>query len=976
MTILHLITDLSLEQPWWLGLLIFWIPIVMVGRRHMQSLGPGRQWLAIGLRCLVWLVLVLLLARLDRVQRHEDLALIAVLDRSQSIPRERQEEALDRLAQAVQNKPSQDRFALIDVAENASISSLPSLSTDLIRRNSSLQGYQTRLDAGIEMAMAMAPPDTPVRILLASEGNQTSGDLRRAAQVAATNGIPIDVLPLTYRHQHEVILKRLVCPARARPFETVSLRFVLESTGFATGKLRLFVNGRAVDLAPADANLARPVHLVAGINAVQVSLPVGDSGVYSYEAVFTPTLPDQDQITANNKATGMTLVSGPGRIVLVDTDGRSAQTLADHLRGGDMEIQVQEAASLPQDLARYLDVDALILVNVDSSALTFAQQDMLHRYVTDLGGGLIMVGGPKSFGAGGWIGSPVADVLPVDLDPPEKKQMPKGALVLVMDRSGSMTGLKVMMAKAAAMGAVRLLSRRDLTGTVLFDSQSQWLVPITEVGDKEAIIKALRTIGAGGGTVMGPAIKLALAGLKDVDVGVKHIILLSDGQTSDAPVCADLAQQLAESEITVSTVGIGSDINVDLMRYMAQVTHGRFYQVDDPARIPQIFVKEAQVVRRAMIVERTFVPQVEYGLSEILKGLGGSFPPLDGYVLTASKGGLNQVILQSDQADPILAAGQAGLGRSVAFTSSADGRWAASWLQWSGFDSFWQQVIRWTAKPAQPTDVEVSTELLGTDVTVEAEVQDTDPSSRVTGQILGPDLQAQSLALTPVGPGQYRGHFQAAVPGSYIVNVLHHTYSMAARPVSSVVSVPFAPEFQDLHDNQPLLAEVAALTGGRVLHDPPGQENLFDLKGVKMPQTHIPLTNPLLFAFLVLFLLDVAVRRVALDLPALWQDVRHWVRRRAEVQDDPTLTRLRQRRQRLKEQLSSQQAEQLRAARFQAKTEPTEPLPTSSPDPPRSRPRVEPQAEPPAGDTVPADQASHIQQLLRAKRQAHQKRND
>ena len=193
------------------------------------------------------------------MDRNENLAVIAVLDRSQSIPAERQEQALDWLGQAMENKPVEAQFALVDVAEAASISSLPSISDDLVRRNASLQGHQTRLDAGIEMAMAIAPPDTPVRLVLATEGNQTTGDLRRAAQVAATNGIPIDVLPLTYRYDREVILKRLVAPARARPQETVSLRFVLESTRAVRGKLNLFVNGHAIDLAPGRPELS-PIH--------------------------------------------------------------------------------------------------------------------------------------------------------------------------------------------------------------------------------------------------------------------------------------------------------------------------------------------------------------------------------------------------------------------------------------------------------------------------------------------------------------------------------------------------------------------------------------------------------------------------------------------------------------------------------------------------------------------------------------------
>jgi uncharacterized membrane protein len=123
-----------------------------------------------------------------------------------------------------------------------------------------------------------------------------------------------------------------------------------------------------------------------------------------------------------------------------------------------------------------------------------------YRYVNDLGGGLIMTGGPHAFGAGGWINSPVAEVLPVDLDPPQKKQMPSGALCLVIDRSGSMTGLKVEICKVAATAAVRLLSKVDKVGVVTFDAVSEWQVPMRTADNKAAICHAIDQIHAGGGT--------------------------------------------------------------------------------------------------------------------------------------------------------------------------------------------------------------------------------------------------------------------------------------------------------------------------------------------------------------------------------------------------------------------------------------------------------------------------------------------
>ena len=280
--------------------------------------------------------------------------------------------------------------------------------------------------------MSIAPPDTTVRILLVSEGNETSGDLKEAARTAAANKIPIDVLPLRYRYASEVIFTRLAAPAQARSGQTVSLRFILNSTAATSGKLLLNLNGEPVDLVPDSSEIAVPIDLDPGANVKTISMPVGTRGIHEYEVVYMPDDPGQDQIIENNRASAVTYVAGPGHVLVVDADGSAGQALSKALQDSDIDVRYKTTADFPDNLTPLMDTDAIVLVNASCGEFSFQQQEMLCRYVTDLGGGLIMVGGPESFGAGGWIGSPVAEILPVDLDPPQKKQLPKGALVLIM----------------------------------------------------------------------------------------------------------------------------------------------------------------------------------------------------------------------------------------------------------------------------------------------------------------------------------------------------------------------------------------------------------------------------------------------------------------------------------------------------------------------------------------------------------------
>ncbi|MGD8499942.1 MAG: glutamine amidotransferase, partial [Phycisphaerales bacterium] len=763
------------SQPWWLVGCLLLVPIVWLGRRNLAALGPVRRVLAIVLRCVVIIILVALLARPMLTRKSRRLTLIAVIDRSQSIPTERQQASQDYLSQALTHKVPRDQLAVVDVAEAASISKLPCGDIVIRQRNTTLNGEQSKLADGIQMAMAIAPPDTAARILLVSEGNETAGDLKEAARIAAANRIPIDVLPLRYEYDNEVIFKRLAAPTRARSGQTVSLRFILNGTTRARGKLLLNLNGEPVDLAPDSSEIAVPVDLEPGTNVKTISMPVGTRGIHEFEAVFMPDEPWQDRIVQNNRASAITYVAGPGHVLIVDADGSTGLGLNRALQNSDIDVRYCTAADFAENLSKLMDTDAVILVNTDCGNFTYQQQEMLCRYVTDLGGGLVMVGGPQSFGAGGWIGSPVAEILPVDLDPPQKKQLPKGALVLIMHAcempQGNYWGTRV------AIAAVRTLSRLDLVGILAYNWQGagDWVFPLSPAGDKEAVISAIKQMQMGDMPSLHIHLQAAYDKLKDCNAAQKHVIVISDGDPQGPT--DQLLSQCRQAGITCTGVAIfpHSPRDIDSLVRVAQLTGGRFYDVKDPQQLPQIFIKEAQVVRRALILEETFSPQITYSLSEITQGLSAVLPDLDGYVVTGPKGGLNQVVLASHQADPVLATCQSGLGRCAAFTSSVDSRWASSWLQWNGFERFWEQTARWAAKPSQSSDCEVFADVQGGQVTINVEAIDAEGKftqfANIEGQIIAPDVSISELELTQVGPGQYHGQFQAAASGSYVVNL-------------------------------------------------------------------------------------------------------------------------------------------------------------------------------------------------------------
>ena len=967
-------------HPWWLATAALAVPMVWLAWRHLAAAGPVRRVLAVAVRVLVVALLAALLADPLLTRIHDRVTVIAIVDRSLSVPAPLREGSLAWLAEAAGAKRPEDRLAVIDVAEAAIIEKLASTDATVSRRAVSLTGEQTNLAAALGLALAIAPPDSAARLLIVSDGNETLGDLREAARVAAANNIPVDALPLTYRYPNEVFFKRLISPPNAASGQTISLRFVLESTAPAKGKVLLALNGQPVQLGPTGDDVAAPIELKAGTTVKTVSLPVGTRGLHEFEATFIPDDAKQDKLVENNKASSVTYVAGPGHVVVVDEDGRSAAALVKALKDAGLDARYTAAGEFPENLAKLLDTDAVLLVNTSSAAFTYAQQEMLVNYVKEVGGGLVMIGGPQSFGAGGWIGSPVAEVLPVDLDPPQKKQMPKGALVLIMHSCEMPDGN--YWGKQVAMAAVNTLSRLDLAGVISYgwSTGGLWDFPLGPVGDKAAILAAIKNMQMGDMPDFKAPMVAAYDALNACKAGQKHCILISDGDPQ--PPSNQLLAQFKQAGITCTGVAVCYHSLTDVLSLMriAQATGGRFYNVKDPNELPQIFIKEALTVKRALINEETFTPKIAGGLNEVVRGLD-AVPPLDGYVLTGPRGGLAELLMLGPDSEPILAGWQAGVGRSAAFTSSADGRWAGAWLRWGGFPRFWEQTVRWVAKSQQSADCVVFADVQGRQVTLTAEALDRQGNfvqfSGITGRVVGPDMKARDLELVQVGPGQYRAAFTAGQSGSYLASL---RYKKAGEGegggmVQSVVTVPYAPEFRDLSDNAALLAEVARDTGGRIMPAEAKRANLFSRQGLKLPETPVPLMTALMVAWVALFLTDVAVRRLAIDFRAAGARAVAFVKRpfaRRASQEEARLAKLRDRTLRLRKAMTPGPGDPHAARRFEAPADAAAAMPDVPPPPPAPPPAVE-KKEAPA--PAPPGGAGHIDQLLSARRRARKEKD-
>ena len=890
--------SLRFEQPEYLVLLLLVPLAVLYSWRALATLGNARRTTAMLLRAGVITCLVLALAGAEQVRRNDNLSVLFVFDRSSSVPRAAQQAAFDFVDNATQElRLEKDRVGVLAVDGRAAVEQLLMNGLEIEEVSAAVDRDRTNLAAGLRMALALFTGDAARRVVVLSDGNENVGAALEEAEQYAAAGIPVDTVPLRYAYDDEIVFERLRAPPTAEMDETIELSMAIRSQRTVPGRVLVYHNERLLDLDPESDQAGYPVTLNPGANGLRIPLPLRSRDAHRFRAEFQPDNPAMDTVSSNNQGRAFTFVGGRSRVLLLcqgagtdDEEGaeggsadeiQAAQLLAQALRRERLEVDVQTAGERPisaESLAAY----ALVIVqNVPANMFTETERATLAIWVRDLGGGLMMIGGDEAFGAGGWMDTPVEDVMPVRFDVQNKKQIPKGALVMVMHGCEIPEGN--YWAERVAVSAIKTLSSKDLVGMTSWDwkdtDNGYWDIPLQPVGNKTRVLAAVKNLAHGDtpdlDAIMRPGVE-ALA--KRKDASVKHMIVISDFDPQ--PPRADLLATMKANNITCSTVAIGFGghwIDQGKARNIASVTGGKYYSTKDYSKLPKIFMKEARIVRRSLIQNVEFTP-ILASLLPTTDGLRqGEIPVLDGYVLTTAKPTAQLLMIRNteDGPDPILAQWQVGLGKSVAFTSGMWTRWGAEWTQWPQFSKLFAQLARWAARQNPAEGFDISTSVQGGVGKVRIEALDGEAAPvmlELTGRLVTPNSESKEVRLTTVGPGQYEAEFDARDPGSYIV----HVGGVGGGFVQTGVSVAFSPEFRDLAANEALLSELAERTGGRTL-DADSAANTFDLQGLPPAESRSSIWQELVRLMLILFLLDVAVRRIAIRPREAAQRMRRYI---------------------------------------------------------------------------------------------------
>ncbi|HLK39719.1 MAG TPA: VWA domain-containing protein, partial [Polyangiaceae bacterium] len=859
----------ELLAPRMLGIALLAPYFLWVIGRSLADLPPVQRALSVVLRIAFIALLALGLARVARTATSQKVCTVYLVDVSDSVSDLALEDARVQVNEAIAAKPKDDLVRLITFAKRPRSVALPEDGGPVARieRHGPGLGAGTDIASALQLAYGVFPEGYLRRAVVVSDGVQTDGDLLAEANRAREYGVKIFATAYRRPVPGEVAVRELRLPDKVHEQETFDLHASVFSSIPQKVKLVLkqgdVINGldgvKVVDLQPGDNDV--PFRSKAAVPG---------SVTYSLEATET----EQDHFKENNRASSATTVVGMPVVLYVDGNPARASYLSSALSA--QQFNVDTFDPLPTTLREAEKYDFIIVSDMPAERVSLTQQETIEQYVRDLGGGFLFAGGENGYGLGGWYHTTIERILPVRMDAEKRRDEPEVAMALAIDRSGSMTGLPLEMAKQAARATADALAGDDLLEVIAFDSQPTRIVRMTPAKHRARIQTDIARIQAGGGTEIFPALDAAYQAMSTTRAKRKHVVLLTDGQAPQNGI-RDLVQAMAAENITVTTVGLGGGVDENLLRMIADVGGGRFYKVADPQSLPRIFTRETEMVSRSAVVEEYFQPRLA-SPADFLRGIDVTAAPfLHGYVATRLKPPPAQEILESELGEPILARWHVGLGWSMAWTSDLKNLWAVEWLRWPQWGQFWGQLVRehMRQKKRQVFDMRAEVDpatgrahavldAIGTD---DAFQNGLDAKLTSTGPQPGGETRTAPMRQT--APGRYEADFPLDRYGAFLLHAsLEKAVDDGHGNVKGVtvaesyghVNNPYPREYLALAPDLGALTHAALATGGALDASPTA---VFDPAG-EVIRYHEDLWSRFVGAAIALFLLDLLVRRVRL----------------------------------------------------------------------------------------------------------------
>lgn len=866
-----------------LGLILVAPLLIWVLSHSLAALPWPQRILSVVFRSLFFLALGCALSQPSKTSKTNKICTVLLIDVSDSVPDAALEDARSTISDLLAAKRPDDRVKIITFAARPRVlelsggQALPSAGA-LRHRMGAVAGKKpekgvaqgvdtggsaSNLQAALRLGLAVFPEGYLKRLLLLSDGIETEGALLSEIPNARAAGVKVSTQVINRPLPPEVAITELVLPAKVdigQPFEIVASIFATQE---AVARASLY-QGETLN----GLDAVRRLELRPGKNEVKFQSVVRVGGQVTYELRLDQV--SKDQFSENNRFQATLEVPGRASVLYIEGQEGRAGYFSSALSAQQFDVDVRSPSGFPTTLAELQRFAFVVLSDVPKEQFSEASELLVERYVRDLGGGFLFAGGEAGFGLGGWGGSTLERLLPVRMDSDNRKENPSVALVLVIDRSGSMSGLPIEMAKAACAATVSTLEPSDLIEVIAFDSQPERYVRMQPARYRSRIESDISRIQPGGGTEIFRSLDMAYQDISVVQARRKHVILLTDGAAPTEGI-TELAQAMLAESITVTTVGLGEQANNELLKQIADAGGGRYHAVPDANSLPRVFAREAEFVARQAAIEEWFQPQLT-GSADFLKGIAvGSLPNLHGYVATSMKPAPAQQILASDREEPILARGRVGLGWALAWTSDLKNLWAVDWLRWPGYSQFWGQLAREHMRDSRTRELPMQTEVIGGNVRATVDAFDAD--ERFDNNLLSTLKVVSSAApgkisthpLVQSAPGRYEARFKLDGYGTFALHAKHTRVGRdgvesAVAESFGHVSQPYPAEYSEVRPDSERLARAALIGGGLVN---PTAAQLF-LPGSEQIAFHEEIWQSFVFLALACFLLDLLLRRVRL----------------------------------------------------------------------------------------------------------------
>lgn len=847
----------------WLGLLAFW-PLLLIPARHTLCDFPKWQRiLSCFLRIAILALIVLALVDIEKTSETSLVSVIYVVDVSDSVPEEMLAQAHDEIENALKNKTPELDIQVVAFSDTPHIVELNEKGElPAFKREST---GQTDIESALRFSYALFPENHVRKIVLLGDGNQTQGDVLSEAARARAQNIRIDVKHLKTTPAHEIMITGVDVPERdnlrvGKPFE-----LILEVNSTHDTTVHLAVAKNDFD----NGSLSRDIELTAGENYITLSTEAEAPGTLNMRFALDNVPSTEDRFAENNVLLDQFVIQGKPKVLYIEQNASNASYLQRALagygesEGQNFEVEVRNATGLPTSLKEIRNYAAVILGDVPRETstgrtnVTSENMNLIQDYVKRQGGGFIALGGEQALGPGGYENTTIEKILPVEFKNETPQNSQSSAIALVIDKSGSMMGSNLEIAKEAAKASVSALKAQDRVVVVGFDDAPYIVVPMTRAVNQYSINNKIAKMQADGGTDIRNALEMTYLEMAMVSAKTKHVILLTDGQSSYTGIDS-IVREMAKARITVSTVAL-NDADTTLLSRIANLGKGRAYIAKDASSVPRIFVEETNRVVNQAVVETPFVPKVAKS-HEMVKGV--SFQTLLGYVGTKPKSG-SQTILTGPNGAPILSHWSLGTGKTTVFTSDAKNRWASGWIKQSAsFSKFWAQVVRATMKEDEETrfDMHVKRENDSVRVIVDA-VSENDSfinGLNINAEITRPDGEKMTLSLPQTAPGYYENTFIMPQYGTYQARAELNQGTDSLGFAQKTFSFPYAQEFAHPNPDFDLLDAVAKTTDGFI---DPEFAQIIDPQGVKI-RSFSPIYYYFLWLALAGLLIDVFFRRV------------------------------------------------------------------------------------------------------------------